>query len=120
DGGPLSPLYELAGAMCLCSASAAGVPAIDTLYADFRDAPGLAAACALSRRRGFKGRIAIHPDQVETINNTFSPSAQERERAQRILQAFAAQPQAGTISLDGVMLDIPHLKQAQQTLGLAA
>lgn len=120
DGGPLSPLYELAGAMCLCSASAAGVPAIDTLYADFRDAAGLAAACALSRRRGFKGRIAIHPDQVETINHAFSPSAQERERAQRILDAFAAQPEAGTISLDGVMLDIPHLKQAQQTLGLQA
>lgn len=120
DGGPLSPLYELAGAMCLCSASAAGVPAIDTLYADFRDAAGLAAACALSRRRGFKGRIAIHPDQVETINHAFSPSAQERERAQRIVDAFAAQPEAGTISLDGVMLDIPHLKQAQQTLGLQA
>lgn len=120
DGGPLSPLYELAGAMCLCAASAAGVPAIDTLYADFRDAAGLAAACGLSRRRGFSGRIAIHPDQVDTINSAFSPSAQERERAQRILDAFAAQPEAGTVSLDGVMLDIPHLKQAQKTLGLKA
>jgi citrate lyase subunit beta/citryl-CoA lyase len=120
DGGPLSPLYELAGAMCLCAASAAGVPAIDTLYADFRDPAGLAAACALSRRRGFKGRIAIHPDQVDTINNAFTASDAERTRAQRILDAFAAQPEAGTISLDGVMLDIPHLKQAQQTLNLPA
>ncbi len=120
DDGPISPLYELAGAMCLCAASAAGVPAIDTLYADFRNPAGLAAACALSRRRGFKGRIAIHPDQVGTINNAFTPSAAEREHAQRILDAFAAQPEAGTISLDGLMLDIPHLKQAQQTLGLTA
>ena len=120
DNGPLSPLYELAGAMCLCAASAAGVPAIDTLYADFRNPLGLMAACALSRRRGFKGRIAIHPDQVDTINNAFTPSAAERERAQRILDAFAAQPEAGTVSLDGVMLDIPHLKQAQETLGLSA
>ncbi len=120
DGGPLSPLYELAGAMCLCSAAAAGVPAIDTLYADFRDAAGLAAACALSRRRGFKGRIAIHPDQVDTINSAFTPSAAEREHAQRIVDAFAAHPDAGTLSLDGVMLDIPHLTQAQQTLGRLA
>lgn len=118
DGGPLSPLYELAGAACLCAASAAGVPALDTLYADFRDPEGLAAACALSRRRGFKGRIAIHPSQVEIINQAFMPSAAERERAQRVVDAFTAQPELGVISLDGVMLDIPHLKQAQQTLGL--
>lgn len=120
DGGPLSPLYELAGAMCLCAAAAAGVPALDTLYADFRDPAGLAAACALSRRRGFKGRIAIHPDQVETINNAFTPSAAEREHAQRVVDAFAAQPDAGAVSLNGVMLDMPHLKQAQQTLGVNA
>jgi len=118
DGGQLSPVYELAGAMCLCAASAAGVPAIDTLYSDFRDPEGLAAACALSRRRGFKGRIAIHPDQVNIINSAFTPSATERERAQRVLDAFAAHPESGTVSLNGVMLDIPHLKQAQQTLGL--
>lgn len=117
ESGQLSPLYELAGSMCLCVAAAVGVPAIDTLYADFRDTAGLATACAQSRRRGFKGRIAIHPDQVQTINNAFSPSPAEREHARRVLDAFAAQPEAGAVSLDGVMLDMPHLKQAQQTLG---
>lgn len=117
ESGQLSPLYELAGSMCLCVAAAAGVPAIDTLYADFRDTVGLAAACAQSRRRGFKGRIAIHPDQVQTINTAFSPSPAELEHARRVLDAFAVQPEAGTVSLDGVMLDLPHLKQAQQTLG---
>lgn len=116
EAGQLSPLYELAGSMCLCVAAASGVPAIDTLYADFRDTGGLAAACAQSRRRGFKGRIAIHPDQVQTINQAFSPSAAELDHARRVLEAFAAQPEAGTVSLDGVMLDLPHLKQAQQTL----
>jgi len=117
EDGQLSPLYELAGSMCLCVAAASGVPAIDTLYADFRDSAGLSAACAQSRRRGFKGRIAVHPDQVQTINKAFSPNAAELEHAQRVLDAFAAQPEAGTVSLDGVMLDMPHLKQAQQTLG---
>lgn len=120
DGGPLSPLYELAGSLCLCAASAAGVPAIDTLYADFRDSEGLAKACALSRRRGFKGRIAIHPDQVDVINNAFTPSEAENKYAQRVLDAFAADTQAGVVSLDDVMLDLPHLKQARLTLGLSA
>lgn len=115
--GQLSPLYELARSMCLCVAAGSGVPALDTLYADFRDSAGLAAACAQSRGRGFKGRIAIHPDQVQTINDAFSPSAAEVEHARRVLDAFAAQPEAGTVSLDGVMLDLPHLRQAQQTLG---
>jgi citrate lyase subunit beta/citryl-CoA lyase len=116
--GQLSPLYTLANSMCLCSAAAAGVPAIDTLYADFRDPAGLAASCGVSRRRGFRGRIAIHPDQVEVINAAFSPSEDELAHARRVVDAFAAQPEAGTVGLDGAMLDLPHLKQARRTLGL--
>lgn len=119
EDGQLSPLYQLANSLCLCVAASAGVPAIDTLYADFRDPTGLAAACAQSRRRGFRGRIAIHPDQVDVINEAFTPSAKEREQAQRVIDAFAALPDAGAVSLDGAMLDLPHLKQARQTLGLA-
>jgi len=118
EDGQLSPLYQLANSMCLCAAASAGVPAIDTLYADFRDPAGLAAACAQSRRRGFRGRIAIHPDQVDVINDAFTPSAKDREHAQRVIDAFAAKPDAGAVSLDGAMLDMPHLKQARQTLGL--
>jgi citrate lyase subunit beta / citryl-CoA lyase len=119
EDGQLSPLYQLANSLCLCAAASAGVPAIDTLYADFRNPAGLAEACRQSRRRGFKGRIAIHPDQVAVINEAFTPSEKEREHAQRVVDAFAAQPDAGAISIEGVMYDIPHLKQARQTLGLA-
>ena len=92
--------------------------AIDTLHADFKDAAGLAAACRASRRRGFSGRIAIHPDQVATINEAYSPTQQELDHARRIVDAFAQNPGAGTLSLDGVMVDMPHLKQARRTLGL--
>jgi citrate lyase subunit beta/citryl-CoA lyase len=119
EDGTFSPLYSLANSLCLCAASAAGVPAIDTLYADFRDAQGLAVACRASRRRGFRGRIAIHPDQVATINEAYSPTAAELAHAQRIVDAFAAAPEAGTLSLDGVMIDKPHLTQALETLRLA-
>ena len=117
EDGSWSPLFALANSLCLCAAAATGVPAIDTLHADFRDAPGLAAACRASRRRGFRGRLAIHPDQVAPINEAYAPSEAERAHAQRIVDAFAAQPEAGTLSLDGVMIDKPHLTQALRTLG---
>ena len=116
--GNRSPLYTLANSLCLCASAAAGVPAIDTLYTDFRDPAGLAAACGVSRRRGFRGRIAIHPDQVEVINAAYSPSEAELAHARRVVEAFAAQPDTGTVGLDGAMLDLPHLKQARRTLGL--
>jgi citrate lyase subunit beta/citryl-CoA lyase len=119
DDGQYAPLYRLAGALCLCAAAAAGVPALDTLYADFKDSAGLAASCRASRRRGYRGRIAIHPDQVAIINEAYSPTEAELAHARRIVEAFAAQPEAGTLSIDGVMLDRPHLTQARRTLGLA-
>jgi citrate lyase subunit beta/citryl-CoA lyase len=120
EDGSYSPLYTLANSLCLCAAATAGVPAIDTLHADFRDAAGLAVACRQSRRRGFRGRIAIHPDQVDVINEAYTPSAAERAKAQAVIDAFAAQPDAGVVSIDGVMYDIPHLKQARSTLGLGS
>lgn len=120
EDGSWSPLYTWANALCLASAAAAGVPAIDTLHADFRDEAGLRSACRASRRRGFRGRIAIHPDQVSVINEAYSPSEAELAHARRIVEAFAAQPDAGTLSIDGVMIDKPHLTQARRTLGLLA
>lgn len=118
EDGQYAPLYTWAGSLCLCAAASTGVAAIDTLHADFRDSAGLAAACRASRRRGFSGRIAIHPDQVATINEAYGPGEAELAHARRVVDAFAAQPGAGTLSLDGVMYDMPHLKQARRTLGL--
>ena len=118
EDGAYAPLYQWAGALCLCAAAAAGVPAIDTLQVDFRDDTGLRAACRASRRRGYRGRIAIHPDQVAAINEAYSPSEAELAQARRIVDAFAAQPDAGALSLDGLMIDKPHLTQARRTLGL--
>jgi citrate lyase subunit beta/citryl-CoA lyase len=119
EDGSWSPLYQWAASLCLTAAAAAGVPPIDTLHADFRDAQGLLAACRASRRRGFRGRIAIHPDQVEMINAAYTPSEAELAHARRIVEAFAAQPDAGALSLDGVMLDRPHLAQALRSLDAA-
>lgn len=116
ENGAYSPLYDFASSLCLCAAAAAGVPAIDTVHVDFRDDAGLKIACRASRRRGFRGRMAIHPDQVATINDAYSPTAAELAHAQRIVDAFAAQPDAGALSIDGAMVDMPHLTQARRTL----
>lgn len=119
DDGDWTFPYQVARAFCLFAAGAAGVPAIDTLYADFSDAAGLKASCDIARRDGFSGKLAIHPGQVEVINKAFTPSADEIAHARRVVAAFAAQPNAGTLALDGRMLDIPHLKQARKILAMA-
>jgi len=111
--------YQVVRALCLFGAHAAGVAAIDTLYADFRDAPGLRAACALSSRDGFSGKLAIHPEQVPIINECFAPSAAEIAAAREIVALFAANPGVAALQLAGQMLDVPHLRQAERTLARA-
>lgn len=110
--------YQLFRALCLAGAATAGVTPIETIHGDFRDLDGLAQVAAKARRAGFRGMLAIHPDQVPVINRAFSPSEAELERAGRIVAAFAANPGAGTIGLDGAMLDMPHLKRAQAVLAM--
>lgn len=111
--------FELARGLCLFGAHAAGVEAIDTLFSDFRDSKGLRASCEEARRDGFSGKLAIHPAQVEVINEAFTPSAEEVERAQRIVALFEENPGVGALALDGQMVDMPHLAQARKILAAA-
>ncbi len=112
--------YRLARSTTLLAAKAAGVQAIETLHADFRDDAGLRRSSAEAAAEGFTGRIAIHPTQVEAINASFSPSAEAVAEAERVVAAFTASTGIGTVGLDGKMLDIPHLKRAQQVLAMHA
>ena len=114
--GEFAFIYRWVRSATLLAARAAGVPAIETLHGDFRDTQGLEATSRAAAREGFSGRIAIHPDQVTVINAAFAPSEQDVVFASRVVAAFAEQPGAGTIALDGKMLDLPHLKQARQML----
>jgi citrate lyase subunit beta/citryl-CoA lyase len=116
DEGNWLPQYELARSLCLFAAAAAEVAAIDTVFTDFRDLDGLVRYATDARRDGFSGMLAIHPAQVEVINTAFEPAAADIERAQRIVELFAQNPGAGTIGLDGRMIDRPHLVQAQRLL----
>lgn len=111
--------YQLARSLCLFAAAAAAVPAIDTVYTDYRDDGGLRASAARARRDGFSGMLAIHPAQVDIINEAFLPSGEEIEEARRVVELFAAAPDAGTLGLQGKMLDRPHLLHAKRILETA-
>jgi citrate lyase subunit beta / citryl-CoA lyase len=114
-GEPTDP-YRLARTLCLIGARAAGVEPIDAVYANFKDLEGLERQCREAARDGFTAKMCIHPDQVAVINAAFTPSEDALARARRVVAAFAAAGNAGVISLDGEMLDVPHLKAARNLL----
>jgi len=118
DNGEYDFPYQLFRALCLTGAAAASVSAIETIHGDFRDSEGLEKMARRARRAGFRGMLAIHPDQVPVINAAFTPSHEEIGHAEKVLAAFAANPGAGTVGLDGAMLDMPHLKRAQALLAM--
>jgi citrate lyase subunit beta/citryl-CoA lyase len=115
DGRFLDP-YRLARSLCLAGASAAGVPAIDTVYVDFRNDAGLRRECEDARRDGFTGKLAIHPGQVAAINDVFTPTPDMIAHAKAIVDAFAASPGTGVVGIGGKMYDRPHLVRAQALL----
>jgi len=117
--GRYTPPIELARSLTLFAAHAAGTRAIETVYPNFRDLEGLAAYVARARRDGFSGMMAIHPSQVAVINDGFSATVEEINRAKAIIAAFAEHPDAGVLQLDGKMIDKPHLKLAQFLLSQA-
>ena len=114
--GSFAFTYELARSLCLLGATTAGVPAIETIQADFRDLDGLRARAESVRRAGYRGMLAIHPAQIDVINEAFTPGEDEIAQAREIVALFEANPGAGTIGWKGGMLDRPHLSRARQLL----
>lgn len=119
DDGSYGFTYELARSLCLLGAAAASVAPIETIHGDFRDLEGLRKRAKKVRRAGYRGMLAIHPAQVEVINEAFTPGEDELAEAREIVELFAANPGAGTIGHKGAMLDRPHLARAKALLALA-
>ena len=117
--GEFTFTYKLARSLCLLASAHAQIQAIDTLSVDFKDIQALALDVQQACREGFSGKLAIHPDQVEVINQGFTPSAHDISHAQRIVDAFAQAHGAGAVQLDGKMVDKPHLTQALRLLNLS-
>ena len=119
DGRFLDP-YRLARVLCLAGAANAEIPAIDTVYVDFRNDAGLRRECEEARRDGFTAKMAIHPAQVAIINEVFTPTAEAIATANAVVAAFAADPSAGVVAIGGVMYDRPHLTRAERLLARLA
>lgn len=117
--GRFTPPYEVARALMLFGAHAAGVSAIETVYPAVADDAGLAAYAGRGRRDGFAGMLAIHPRQVAIINAAFTPTAEEIAWARQVVAAFAASPDAGALRVEGQMVDRPHLTRARRLLDAA-
>ena len=116
EDGSWIPTFEYARTQCLLAAACAHTMAYDTVYVDYRDSDGLRHYASKARRDGFDGMLAIHPDQVAIINEAFTPSAKEVDFATEVVQLFKDNPDAGAVGLNGKMLDLPHLYQAERLL----
>jgi len=117
--GTFTPPIELARSLTLFAAHAAGVEAIETITPNFKDLDALQRYAERAAADGFTGMMAIHPAQVPVINAAFTPTPEAVARARQIVDAFASSPDAGVLSIDGEMIDAPHLKQAQRVLARA-
>lgn len=118
-GGVFHSPYRLARDLCLMAAAAAEVAAIDTVYTDIDNLTGLEQETRAARRDGFSAKALIHPKHVDIVNAAFEPTDVERTWAEKVIAAFAGNPNSGTLRLDGMMIDKPHLRAAQKILGLA-
>lgn len=116
DSGEYFLVHQMGRASCLTVAAAGGMQAVDSVFTDYKDEAGLRAQCVRSRREGFTAKMAIHPAQVAVINECFTPSEEDIAYARKVIEAFAKSDGAGTVGLEGKMLDRPHLKQAQRLL----
>lgn len=119
EGGRYTDVFRLARALTLLAATGSQVPAIDTVYVNFRDEEGLRRECLEAERDGFVAKMAIHPVQVPIINEAFTPSAEAVGKAQAIVDAFSAAGNPGVVGIDGEMLDRPHLLRAKRLLDRA-
>ena len=121
--GPAPGIYDdtfkLARTVNLMAAVTAGVIAYDTVYPDIKNVEGLRAEANDAKRMGYGGKIAIHPDQVAIIHEVFTPTAHEVDWAKRVVATFESNPGAGVLTLDGKMLDRPHLVLARRLLARA-
>lgn len=110
------PPFEIARSLCLFAAAAAGVPAIDTVFTDYRDMEELKRESHAAERVGFTAKAAIHPAQIAIINEAFTPNEAAVDWARKVIAAFASSPDVGVVGVDGKMLDRPHLRAAQRVL----
>ncbi|MBC7141288.1 MAG: CoA ester lyase [Rhodobacteraceae bacterium] len=117
-GGVYSEPFRLARNLCLMGAAAAGLAAIDTVCTNIGDLDFVEAEASAARRDGFAAKAVIHPSHVDPVNAAFTPRPEEVAWAERVLSAFAADPLAGVVKIDGKMIDKPHERAARKIMAM--
>jgi citrate lyase subunit beta / citryl-CoA lyase len=104
------------------AAAAAGAEAIDAVFTNLNDEDGLRRDCLRARRVGFRGKMAIHPKQLNVINDVFTPAAADVERARQVVAAYESALAAGqaVTTLEGRMVELPVVERARRVLALAS
>ena len=120
DGSYL-PIFEHARVMCLLAATAWDKQPLDTVFVDFNDPNGLRSECLESANMGYTGKITIHPNQIEIVNECFTPSPAEVSEAKELLELFAVKEAEGVMafSFNGQMVDVPHLTRAKKIVEMS-
>ena len=121
DMGNYLPVYQHCRVITLLSAAAGGVQPIDAVYVDFRDVDGLREECNEGARLGFTGKISIHPNQIDVINDAFTPTSEQVAEAHALIEAFDQAQAEGKMAFtfNGQMVDAPHLNRAQALVARA-
>jgi citrate lyase subunit beta/citryl-CoA lyase len=101
------------------TARAWGLAPLDGPFNDYQDPGGFEIQCRQAAALGFDGKSLIHPSQIEAANRAFSPSAEAIAWARRVIAAFAANPKAGVLPVDGKMVERMHLKEAKAIVAFA-
>lgn len=122
EQGNYLEVFSYVRSTCLLAAAAAGVQAIDAVYADIDNPEGLRKECRTAADMGYSGKISIHPSQIDIINAAFTPSQEDIDEAHALIAAFAENEAAGRMafSFRGQMVDVPHLRRARDILAIAA
>jgi citrate lyase subunit beta / citryl-CoA lyase len=122
EHGNYLEVFSFVRSICLLAAGAAEVQAIDAVYSDFKDSKGLQRDCSSAADMGYRGKLTIHPDQIEIVNEAFTPTQAVIDEAHALIAAFEEHQAAGrmSFSFDGRMVDVPHLKRARAILAIAA
>ena len=109
-------LYARSAVVTACAAN--DLQAIDMVYIDFRDTEGLRTEAQQGAGFGFSGKQVIHPNQIAPVQEAFTPSDEEIAYAQRVVETFMTSQKEGkgAYALDGKMIDMPLLKNAQKVL----
>ncbi len=101
------------------AAATAGAVALDAVFTNLADLDGLRADASRARALGFRGKMAIHPDQVRVIHEVFSPSAEDVDRARRLVESFEAARTEGVIRVNDQMIEAPVVARAKRVLAMA-